>query len=79
MSKLTEAQVLDVVTRIGPRCSRCGDRPPGRAGLFPALNADIWLTAAGERSARLSPTGVHRPSLGALWGAEVCLACELLR
>ena len=67
MSKLVEVHVLDVVTRdrsavLALRWQATG--PGGR--LFPALNADIWLTAAGERSARLSPTGVHRPSLGAL-------------
>jgi hypothetical protein len=38
---------------------------PG-GGLFPALDADIWLTPAGEHSARLSLAGVYRPPLGAL-------------
>ena len=34
--------------------------------LFPALDADIWLTPAGEHSTRLSLAGVYRPPLGAL-------------
>jgi hypothetical protein len=42
--------------------------PGGR--LFPALDADIWLTPAGEHSARLSVAGVHRPPLGTL-GADL--------
>ena len=37
---------------------------PG-GGLFPALDADIWLTPAREHSARLSLAGVCRPPLGA--------------
>ena len=39
-----------------------------RAGrrAVPCPHADIWLTPAGERSARLSLAGVYRPPLGAL-------------
>ena len=33
-------------------------------GLFPALDADITLTPAGERSTRLTLTGVYRPPPG---------------
>jgi hypothetical protein len=33
--------------------------------LFPALDADIWLTPAGEYSARLSLAGAYRPPPGA--------------
>ncbi len=67
MSKLVEVHVLDVVTRgksavLALRWQATG---PG-GGLFPALDADIWLTPAGERSARLSVVGVYRPPLGAL-------------
>ena len=67
MSKLVEVQVLDVVTRgesavLTLRWQAAG--PGGR--LFPALDADIWLTPAGEHSARLSLAGVYRPPLGAL-------------
>ena len=67
MSKLVEVQVLDVVTRgesavLALRWQAAG--PGGK--LFPALDADIWLTPAGERSVRLSLAGVYRPPLGAL-------------
>ena len=67
VSKLVEVHVLDVVTRgesavLAPRWQATG---PG-GGLFPALDADIWLTPAGEGSARLSLAGVYRPPLGAL-------------
>ncbi len=67
VSKLVEVHVLDVVTRgesavLTLRWQATG--PGGR--LFPALDADIWLTPAGEHSARLSLAGVYRPPLGAL-------------
>jgi hypothetical protein len=67
VSKLVEVHVLDVVTRgqsavLALRWQATG---PG-GGLFPALDADIWLTPAGEHSARLSLAGVYRPPLGAL-------------
>ena len=67
MSKLVEVHVLDVVTRgesavLALRWQATG---PG-GGLFPALDADIRLTPAGEHSARLSLAGVYRPPLGAL-------------
>jgi hypothetical protein len=67
VSKLVEVHVLDMVTRgesavLALRWEATG--PGGR--LFPALDADIWLTPAGERSARLSLAGVYRPPLGAL-------------
>ena len=67
MSKLVEVHALDVVTRgesavLALRWQATG--PGGR--LFPALDADIWLTPAGEHSARLSLAGVYRPPLGAL-------------
>src|SRR5271165_20423 len=67
MSKLVEVHFLDVVTRgesavLALRWQATG---PG-GGLFPALDADIWLTPAGEHSARLSLAGVCRPPLGAL-------------
>ena len=67
MSKLVEVHFLDVVTRgesavLALRWEATG--PGGR--LFPALDADIWLTPAGEHSARLSLAGVYRPPLAAL-------------
>ncbi len=66
MSKLVQVQVLDVVTRgesavLALRWQAAG--PGGR--LFPALDAEIWLTSAGEHSARLSLAGVYRPPPGA--------------
>ena len=67
MSKLVEVHFLEVVTRgesavLALRWQATG--PGGR--LFPALDADIWLTAAGEHSTRLSLAGVYRPPLAAL-------------
>ncbi len=67
MSKLVEVHFLDVVTRgesavLTLRWEAAG--PGGR--LFPALDADIWLTPAAEHSARLSLAGVYRPPLAAL-------------
>ena len=41
------------------------DHRAGRQAV-PALDADLWLTPAGEHSARLSLAGVYRPPLGAL-------------
>ena len=67
MSKLVEVHVLDVVTRgeSAVLALRWQVTRPG-GGQFPALDADIWLTPAGEHSARLSLAGVYRPPLGAL-------------
>ena len=67
MSKLVEVHFLEVVTRgesavLALRWEATG--PGGR--LFPALDADIWLASAGERSARLSLAGVYRPPFAAL-------------
>src|SRR5271165_2109445 len=67
MSKLVEVHFLEVVTRgesavLALRWEATG--PGGR--LFPALDADIWLTPAGEHSARLSLAGVYRPPFAAL-------------
>jgi hypothetical protein len=67
VSKLVQVQVLDVTTRgesavLALRWQAAG---PG-GGLFPALDADIWLTPAGEHSAQLSLAGVYRPPPGAL-------------
>ena len=67
MSKLVEVHVREVVTRgesavLALRWEATG--PGGR--LFPALDADIWLTTVGEQSARLSLAGVYRPPLAML-------------
>ena len=67
MSKLVEAHVLDVATRgesavLALRWEATG--PGGR--LFPALDADMSLTPAGQHSTRLSLAGAYRPPLAAL-------------
>ena len=49
-----------------PRQSRRWEATGPGGRLFPALDADIWLTPAGEHAARLSLAGVYRPPLGAL-------------
>ena len=67
MSKLVEVHFLEVVTCgesavLALRWEATG--PGGR--LFPALDADMSLTPAGEHSTRLSLAGVYRPPLAAL-------------
>ena len=67
MSQLVEVHFRDVATRGEPavlalRWEATG--PDGR--LFPALDADISLTPAGEHATRLSLAGVYRPPLAAL-------------
>ena len=67
VSKLVRVHVRDVVTRgesavLVLRWEAAG--PGGR--LFPALDADIWPTPAGEQSTRLSLAGVYRPPLAAV-------------
>ena len=65
VSKLVEVHFLDVTVRgesavLALRWQATG--PGGR--LFPALDADLALTAAGEHSTRLSLAGAYRPPLG---------------
>ena len=67
VSKLVEVHFRDVVTRgesavLALRWQATG--PGGR--LFPALDADMSLTSAGQHSTRLSLAGVYRPPLAAL-------------
>ena len=67
MSKLAGVHVLDVATRgesavLALRWEATG--PGGR--LFPALDADMSLTPAGQHSTRLSLAGAYRPPLAAL-------------
>jgi len=67
MSKLVEVHFREVVTRgesavLALRWEATG--PCGR--LFPALDADMSLTPAGEHSTRLSLAGVYRPPFAAL-------------
>ena len=67
MSKLVEVHFLEVATRgesavLALRWEATG--PGGRP--FPALDADMSLTPAGEHSTRLSLAGVYRPPLATL-------------
>jgi hypothetical protein len=49
------------------RSRRCGGKPPGPGGaLFPALDADIKLTRAGQDVTVLAVSGTYRPPLGTL-------------
>lgn len=58
--------VLDVMTRGEAAVLVLRWQATGPGGkLFPALDADIWLTPAGEYSARLSLAGAYRPPPGA--------------
>jgi hypothetical protein len=70
-SKLVRVRFLDPVYRddamtLGLRWEATGVS----GGLFPVLDADITLTAAGEHSTRLALAGSYRPPLGRL-GAEL--------
>ena len=67
VSKLVEVHVREVVTRsesamleLRWQATGPGDR------LFPALDADMSLTPAGQHSTRLSLAGVYRQPLAAL-------------
>lgn len=67
LSRLVRVHFLDPVDRddattIGMRWEATGIT--GR--LFPALDANITLTAAGDQSTRMTLTGVYRSPLGAL-------------
>ena len=67
MSKLVEVHFLEMVTRGESAMLALRWEAPGPGGrLFPALDADIWLTRAGEDSTRLSVAGAYRPPFGAL-------------
>ncbi len=67
MSKLVDVQFLDVISRHGCAVLALRWQATGLAGgLFPALDADIALTPAGEHSTRLSLAGSYRPPLGAV-------------
>jgi hypothetical protein len=59
--QFTDPVYRDDEVRIGLRWEAIGVT----GGLFPALDADISLSAAGERT-RVGLTGTYRPPLGAL-------------
>jgi hypothetical protein len=67
MSKLVQVRFRDLVTRdatalLALRWEATG---PG-GGLFPALDADITLTPAGDQATRLTLAGAYRPPLDSL-------------
>jgi hypothetical protein len=66
-SKLAEVRFLDVVIRDGSAVLTLRWEATGPGGvLFPALDADITLTPAGEQGCRLAVDGAYRPPLGAV-------------
>ena len=67
MSRLVQVRVRDMVTQGDSAiwAMRWEVIGPGGA-LFPALDADIKLTPAGEDAATLAISGVYRPPFGSL-------------
>ena len=67
MSRLVQVRVRDMVTQGDSAiwAMRWEVTGPGGA-LFPALDADIKLTPAGEDAATLAISGVYRPPFGSL-------------
>lgn len=71
MSRLVRVHYRDPVTRGGCVVLTLRWEATGPGGvLFPALDADITLTPAGEQASLLRLDGAYRPPLGAL-GAEL--------
>jgi carbon monoxide dehydrogenase subunit G len=70
LSKVVRVRVrdLDAVGDSGRFALRWEVAGPG-GGLFPALDADITLTPAGEHSTTLTLAGVYRPPLAGVGGA----------
>jgi len=66
ISRLVRVRYRDLVTREGSAVLtlRWETTGPG-GGLFPALDADITLTPAGEQATVLKLAGAYRPPLGA--------------
>jgi hypothetical protein len=67
ISRLVQVHFRDLVTREGSALLtlRWETVGPG-GGLFPALDADITLTPAGEQATLLKLAGTYRPPLGAV-------------
>ena len=67
MSRLVQVHFRDLVIREGSAMLtlRWETVGPG-GGLFPALDADITLTPAGDQASLLKLAGAHRPPLRAL-------------
>jgi hypothetical protein len=70
LSRLVEVQLGDVVTRDTSVVLPLRWRATGRGGgLFPTLDADLTLAAAGEQASLLKLEGVYRPPLGPVGAA----------
>jgi hypothetical protein len=70
MSKLVEVRCRDLAPSndsVGLALRWEATGPGG--GLFPALDADITLTPAGERASRLRLAGTYRPPFGGVGAA----------
>ena len=69
MFRLVQVHVRDLMPRGDPACLalRWEATEPG-GGLFPALDADLTLSPAGERATTLTLAGVYRPPPTALGG-----------
>ncbi len=76
VSKLVEVRFRDLVIRDGTALLtlRWEATGPG-GGLFPALDADITLTPAGEHATRLALAGAYRPPLAGLEPASTGRSC----
>jgi hypothetical protein len=70
VSKLVIIRFLDPVYRKGTmRVALRWEAMGAAGGLFPVLDADLSLSAAGEHSARLGLCGCYRPPLGRVGAA----------
>jgi hypothetical protein len=66
MSRLVRVHFRDLVTREGSAALALRWEAAGPCGgLYPALDADITLTPAGEQATVLKLAGAYRPPLGA--------------
>ena len=67
MSRLVQVHVRDLVTREGSAVLALGwEAAAPCGGLFPALDAGITLTPAGEKASLLELAGAYRPPLRGL-------------
>ena len=67
LSRLVRVRFVHPVEQAGSVSTGMRWEATGATGrLFPALDAIITLTAEGDRSSRLSLTGVYRPPFGPL-------------
>ena len=67
ISKLVRVRFRELVTRDDTAVLTLRWEATGyHGGLFPALDADVTLTPAGEQATRLTLAGAYRPPLAAL-------------